>query len=79
MLRYQTPLSDGATRLPLEVLYRIRDVDGLPIDSGLFQTLIQQSAGWSNEGAALFVFAITRLLADHHDRNFRFLRIRAGL
>jgi hypothetical protein len=68
-----------ATRLPLEVLYRIRDVDGAPIDFGLFQALIQQFAGWSHKGVAFFVFAIPRLLADHHDRNFRFLRIRPGL
>ncbi len=59
--------SKFATRLPFEVLHRIRDIDVASIDPSFLQTLIEKLSGWSNKRAAFLILTISRLLADHHD------------
>src|SRR4029450_9477483 len=56
----------------LEMLDGVRDVDPASIDSGLFQTSIEQTSGWAYEGMSLPILLITRLLAhQHHFRSIR--------
>ena len=44
----------------------VRDVDLVPIDSRGAQAVIEQPSGGADEGLALDVFAIARLLAHEH-------------
>ena len=55
-----------ATRLVLEVLYRIREVCGGPVDAGSLQSTVEQRTGRTNERPAGQIFLVSRLLADQH-------------
>ena len=55
------PLS---ARLPLEVLDRIGEVDGIARDAGISERLVEECACRADERLALTIFLITRLLAD---------------
>ena len=56
-----------ARRPPLEVLHRVGEVDVRPVDAGLGQRPIEQSAGRTDEGMALDVFTIAWNLAHQHE------------
>ena len=59
-----------ATRLPFKVLNRVRHVDLATINFRFFKALIQQFPCRANKGPTLYVFLISRLLANHHDGDF---------
>lgn len=52
---------------PLEVLYRIRDVDVVAVDARRVERVIEQPAGGANKWASLFVLLVARLLTDDDD------------
>ena len=56
-----------ALRRPLEVLDGVGDVHLGPIDPRRFQRLVEHPPRGSDEGAALLVLLVARLLADEHD------------
>jgi hypothetical protein len=58
-----------ASRLPLEMLHGIRHVDFAAIDLRFFQSLVQQFSRRPDKRFSLLVFLVTRLFADHHDRD----------
>ena len=64
----QPPL---AAQLPFEVLYRIRDVEMLPVDASGLERAVEQPARRTDEGQALLVLLVARLLADQHDARVR--------
>src|SRR6185312_10880283 len=68
-----------AARFPFEVLDSVGDVNFAAIDFSFLQALVQQFSGRADKGAAFLVFAVSRLLTDHHDGDFRSCRFRAGL
>ena len=53
-----------AARLELEVLHRIGDVDGAPVDAGLLHRAIHDLPGRPDERTADHVLLVARLLAD---------------
>jgi hypothetical protein len=53
--------------LPLEVLDDIGDVDLRAVDSGLYERLVEELSGRSDERPAFEVLAISGLLADEDD------------
>src|SRR5436305_637480 len=55
-----------AASLVTEMLDHVRDVDIAPLDPGLLEPLVEDSAGRTDERMALDVLAVARLLADHH-------------
>src|SRR5690242_6512799 len=55
------------TRLPLEMLHDVGDVDDLPIDSRLLERAVEQLARRSHEGMAVQIFFVSWLLTDEHD------------
>ena len=57
---------------PLEVLHGVRDVDVVAVDSGGVERVIEQLAGWSDEGPSRLVLLIAGLFSDdHHARGSR--------
>jgi hypothetical protein len=58
-------------RLELEVLDRVGQVDVLARQARLRQGLVEDAAGWADEGETLQVLAIAGLLADEKDRGPR--------
>src|SRR4051812_37865904 len=56
-----------ATWFPFEMFDHIGDVSLPSIDSGLFERIVKQTAGWTNKRFALEVFFIARLFTDKHD------------
>ena len=60
-----------ASWLPLEVLDSVGYVYPGAVDAGFFKALVEELAGGTDEGAALLVFVVTGLLADHHDGDLR--------
>src|SRR5262249_36050955 len=60
-----------AAELPLEVLYDIGNVDLPAINAGLFQRLIEQSAGRPYERPALEILFVTWLFADEYQPGVR--------
>ena len=50
--------------LPLEVLDRVRDVDGRPVDARGLERLVEEASGRADEGLAGPVLLVARLLAD---------------
>src|SRR5690349_2093939 len=56
---------------PLEVLYRVGDVDLLARNAHFPHHAVEQLAGGANEWAAADVFRIAWLLADEHGRRPR--------
>src|SRR3546814_12890584 len=56
-----------AARDPTEVLHRVGHEDPLAVDAGVGQRAPQQLAGRADEGMALDVLAVARLLANQHD------------
>ena len=54
------------TRLPFEVLDRVRDVDRVAIDPRFFESAIQDLTRRTDEGFAAQVFLVARLLAEEH-------------
>ena len=57
-----------AARFPLEVLDRIRDVGGAPVDPGELEGLVEDASRRAHEGGVLLVFSVARLFADEHRR-----------
>src|SRR3954470_12464227 len=55
-----------AARLPLEMLYDVRDVDDPTIDAGLDERTIEQLSSRADERMACEILRIARLLAHHH-------------
>ena len=55
-------------RLPLEVLDRVRDVDGRAVDSGRLEGLVEQPPGGADERPPGAVLLVAGLLADEHRR-----------
>src|SRR5262249_19279934 len=55
-----------STRLPLEVLDHVGDIDGLAIDASLFERAVEQLPCRTDEGMASDIFGVSRLLADEH-------------
>jgi hypothetical protein len=53
-------------RLPLEVLDDVGHVGVAALDPRLLQRLVEDPAGWPDEGVALDVLPVTRLLPDQH-------------
>src|SRR5687767_2266407 len=60
-LLVDTPLT-ALGALPLEVLDRVRDVDGAAVDAGLVEGGVEELARRSDEGLAGAVFLVARLL-----------------
>jgi hypothetical protein len=58
------PLAAG---FPLEVLYRIRDVDFAAIDARFDKSAIEQLSGRADERLALKIFLVAGLFADEND------------
>ncbi len=56
-----------STQLPLEVLHRVGDIELLPVDPGRLERPVEEAAGGPDEGQALLVLLVARLLADQHD------------
>src|SRR5262245_48973403 len=54
-------------RRPAEMLYNICQIHFLPRNSRIDQCAIQKGAGRSDEGMALDVLTVARLLANEHD------------
>jgi hypothetical protein len=54
-------------RLPLEMLHNIGDIHFLTVDSRFDQRGIKQLSGRSDEGFAVEILLIPRLLTDQHD------------
>ena len=50
------------------MLYRVRDVNFLAIDSRFFQRLIHDFSSRSDKRFTLLIFVIARLFANEHDR-----------
>ena len=61
----QPPL---AAHLMLEVLHRVGDEDLFAIDARLLQRLVEHTTGWTDEGMAIEIFIVARLLANQHQR-----------
>jgi hypothetical protein len=57
-----------AARLPLEVLHRVRHVDGSTVDAGLDERIVEDAAGRPDERRTVEILAVARLLADEHRR-----------
>jgi len=57
-----------AARLPLEVLYGIRDVCSAALDAGFFQAGVEQTARGSDEGTASEILLIAGLLTNEQNR-----------
>jgi hypothetical protein len=57
-----------AARLELEVLHGVGDADARTIDAGVREGTIENLAGRTDEGAALQILLIARLLADQYHR-----------
>ncbi len=53
-----------AARLPLEVLDRIRDVDQVAVDAGIFEAAIEEVAGGTDERVAKAVLGVAGLLGS---------------
>jgi len=49
------------------MLYRIRDVNFLAINSCFFERFVHDFSGWSDKRFALLILVIARLFADQHD------------
>src|SRR5205085_7657579 len=60
-----------AARLELEMLYGIGDIDGRPVDPGLFERGIEQLAGGADERAPRKILLIAGLPAYEHDRRVK--------
>ena len=56
-----------SARLPLEMLDRVGDVNGVAIDFRVDERSIEQLAGRTNERLPVQIFLITRLLAEEHE------------
>jgi hypothetical protein len=55
------------TRFPTEVLDRVGDVDLVAIEPSVGEAPVEELPGWTDEGMALEVLTVTRLLTyDHH-------------
>ena len=68
-----------AARLPLEVLDRVGHVDGAAIDARLLEAAVEQPARRSDEGPALAVLVVARLLAHQHHAGARAALAEDGL
>lgn len=55
-----------AAVLKFEMFYGIRNVNGFSLDSGVFESAIEQPAGGSHKRPAGEVLLVTRLLADEN-------------
>src|SRR5207245_2830257 len=55
-----------AARLPFEMLDDVRHVHALAIDAGVFERLVEQAAGRTDERASCEILGVTRLFADEH-------------
>src|SRR5690348_7069392 len=58
-------------RSPFKVLDHIRDINFRTIDLCLGKRLIEQPAGWPNEGTTNAVFLVAGLFANQHDHSLR--------
>ncbi len=56
-----------AALLELEMLDRIREIDRRPVEADLLHGLRQEPARRADEGPALAIFLVSRLLAHEHD------------
>ena len=63
-----------AAQLPLEVLHRVGDVEMLAIDAGRLERPVEELPGRADEGQALLVLLVARLLAHQHDARMRVAR-----
>lgn len=68
-----------APELVLEVLDGIGDEQIVTFQSGIRERAIEQPSGRADEGAALYVFSVTRLFADKHDQRPRWTLTRDDL
>src|SRR5688500_1033942 len=60
------------SRLPLEMLHRVGDIDLVARDAGVRERLVEHRAGGADKRLALPILLIARLLADeHHARGAR--------
>jgi hypothetical protein len=57
-----------AANFPLEVLHSIYDISRVAIYSCLFHASRQKFPRWSNERLSGFIFLVSRLFTDEHDR-----------
>jgi hypothetical protein len=57
--------------LPFEVLDGVRYVGVLARHAGRFERPVEQAPGRADEGQALLVLLVARLLADQHDARMR--------
>jgi len=60
------PALASRRRFPPEVLNHVGDVDVGAIDPGILQGAVEDPAGGADEGVALDVLSVARLLADEH-------------
>ena len=65
----QTPL---AARFPLEVLYRVGDIDVSPVYACFIQAFIKQLPSRADKRPTLFIFLVAGLFADQHQRGVQF-------
>src|SRR5207247_256089 len=56
-----------SARFPLEVFYRVRDVNFGPSDSRFGQGALEQMAGRTNKGFSTEVFLVAWLFAEEHE------------
>ena len=56
-----------AARLPAEVLHRVREIGLLASDARELERVVEHAARGADEGVALDVLVVARLLADEHE------------